>query len=143
MKRFAISLLIGLFLLVGRGMPAVEAGDLKMYTVSNTTAARVKTQISATATVAIIPGKDVILGYELIPFGASCVDPYVELHDCAATGDQTQTSGGTMFSANELDTDPLKADVRIFPKSKKLALGLSVNLGGYTAVIIYYERIIN
>ncbi len=138
MKKISFALLLCLFtvMLIGRA----EAGDLEMYTVSNTTAARVKTQIAVTT---IIPGKHVILGYELIPFGGSCVDPYVELHDVATTGAQTQTSGGTMFSANELDTSPLKADVRIFPKPKKLALGLSINLGGYTAVIIYYERLVN
>ena len=137
-KRLSFVLLLCLLcvLLVREG----EAGDLEMYTVSNTTAARVKTQISITTV--IIPGKHVILGYELIPFGSGCVDPYVELHDVATTGGQTQTSGGTMFSANELDTSPLKADVRIFPKPKKIALGLSINLGGYSAVIIYYERMV-
>ncbi len=122
-------------------VPAVDAGELLTYAVTNATAVRAKTQISVTT--GIVPGKDVILGYELIPFGVSCVDPYVELHDAATTGTQTQTSGGTMFSANELDTSPLMADQTIFPRPKHLSLGLSVNLGGYTAVIIYYERLVN
>ena len=140
MKRFiVVSLLLCLFLLNG-GAKVAEAGDLKTYIVVNTTAARAKTQISTST---IVPGKDIILGYELVPFGASCVDPYVELHDVATTGAQTQTTGGTIFSTNELDTSPLVGDTRIFPKPKHLSLGLSVNLGGYTAVNIFYERRVN
>lgn len=139
MRRFLISFVIACFL-VGMLSVVAEAGELKTYIVANSTAVRAKTQIAVTT---IIPGKDVILGYELIPFGQACVDPYVELHDVATTAGQTQTSGGTMFSANELDTGPLRADARMFPKPKHLDLGLSINLGGYTAVIIYYERRVN
>ena len=136
----SIVLMVGLLLMGWLGAEA-QAGDLKMYPVTNTTAVRAKTQISTST---IVPGKDWILGYELIPFGpsASVVDPYVELHDAATTGAQTQTTGGTMFSANELDTSPLQSKTTIFPKLKKLSLGLSINLGGYTAVIIYYERLV-
>ena len=136
MKRFAIFLLLGLFLLVGRA----EAGDLQSYLVTNATAARAKTQVAITT---IVPGKDVILGFRLTPWGASCVDPYVELHDAATTVTQDATAGGTLFDALEADTSPLRSDGDWYPKPKHLSLGLSVNLGGYSAVVIFYERRVN
>ena len=138
MRKLFTVLLLCLFsvLLIGKS----EAGDLKTYIISNTTAARVKTQVAVTT---IIPGKDVILGFKLVPFGQGCVDPYLELHDAATTASQTTTAGGTMFDAHELDTSPLLSDGEWYPKPKHLSLGLSVNLGGYTAVVIRYERRVN
>lgn len=135
MKRFAIFALIGLFLLIGRA----EAGDLKTYLVANATAARAKTQIAVTT---IIPGKDVILGFRLMPGGAS-TDPIVYLHDAASTATQTTTSGGTMFDALETGSSPLSSEVAWYPKPKHLSLGMSVDLGPYMMVVIFYERVVN
>ena len=137
MRKMFLVLLLCLFsiLLIGKG----EAGDLKTYCITNETASRVQTQV---ATTTIIPGKDVILGFRLTPFGASCVDPFVEMHDAATTASQTTTTGGTMFDALETDTGPLRSETAWYPKPKNLSLGLGVNLGGYSAVIIFYETLI-
>lgn len=137
MKRLSMFLLLCLLTVMFAAVG--EAGDLQTYIVSNSTAARAKTQVAVTT---IIPGKHVILGYRITPFGASCVDPYVELHDAATTATQTTTTGGTMFDLIEADTGPLRSDGDWYPKGKPLALGLSVNLGGYTAATIFYEELV-
>lgn len=136
MKRFAIVLLIGLFLLIGRGIAI--AGELEIYVATNTTATRTQYQVPVTT---IVPGRDVILGFRLTPFGTASTDPYVELHDAATTATQDTTAGtGTMFDALESDNDPLNSVTTFYPKPKPLSLGLSLNIGQYMAVIIFYER---
>jgi hypothetical protein len=47
-----------------------------------------------------------------------------------------------MFDAMEADTSPLRSEVTWYLKPKPLALGMSVNLGGYSAVVIFYERLV-
>lgn len=138
MRKVSLILLLCFFsiLLIGKGG---EAYDLETYAVTNSTAVRTKTQIAVTT---IIPGKHRVLGFRLTPFGQNCVDPYVELHDAATTATQTTTSGGTMFDVIESDTSPLRSESGWYPVPKDLALGLSVNLGGYSAVVIFYERAI-
>lgn len=132
MKHFAIFLLLGLFLLIG----GAGAGELEMTVVTNITGARADNLVALTT---IIPGKSRILGFRITPYGAGCVDPYVELHDSATTAGMTTS---TLFDALEADTAPLRSESSFYPKSKKISNGLCVRLGGYTAVTIFHEKFV-
>lgn len=137
MKRFGKVLLLCLFsiLLIGRAERA-EAGHLLTAVVTNSTATRTDNLIALTT---IIPGKHRVLGFKVTPYGAGCVDPYVELHDYATAAG---ISTSTIFDALEADTNPLRSETQIFPLPKDISLGVVVRLGGYTAVTVYYERAI-
>ena len=138
MRKISLALLLCLFLslVIGRA----EAGDLETYMVANATATRAQTQIAVTT---IVPGKDVILGFRLAPYGSSSTDPFVSLHDCAAVADQTVTSAGNLFDIMETDNTPYRSEVTWYPKPKNLSLGLSVHLGPHMILVVFYERAIN
>ena len=133
LRKFSLAaflLCLFLVLFIGKG----EAADLEMYVSSNTAAYRADTAVSTST---IIPGKHWILGFKVAPNNGSCVDPTVILYDAATTGTM---SSSTQFDILEADTDPLVSDVTWYPRGKNLSLGLAIRQGGYTDVIIYYER---
>lgn len=137
MRRFTlVAVVLCLFLALFGWMEKGEAYDIKMAIVTNETAARTDTQISITT--AIIPGKCRVLGFKITPYGADCVDPYVELHDVATTG--AISGSTTMFDLLEADTNPLRSETEWYPTPKRISNGVAVRLGGYTAVVVYYEQ---
>lgn len=133
MKKFSLILLSLLIVLLFSGQKA-QSADLLTYVSQNLTASRVDTAVSTST---IIPGKNWILGFRISPNNASTVDPTVELYDSATTG---AMAAGNLFDALEANTSPLQSDGEWYPGGKKLSSGLAIRQGGYTNVIIFYER---
>ncbi len=118
-------------------VPVVNASDtpsIEHYSVVNTTATATHEHIGVTT---IYPGKDRILGYTVGPITSGTGTVGCGLYD--AITDATMTAANLMGERSGANTATY-GETFIAPIS--LENGLTISLGPYTMVVIYYEKTI-
>jgi hypothetical protein len=115
-------------------IPIVNASDtqsIEHYSVTNATATLAHTHIGVTT---IYPGKDRILGFTVCPITSGTGTVGVGLYD--ATTDAQMSAANLLGEVMGVNT---ATHEKTFAAPVPLANGLTVDVGPYSTVVIYYE----
>ena len=105
---------------------------IKHYTLSNETAIDAVTHLSTST---FVPNRTRILGFSVFPTLSNAYSPYAALYDETST---TTHSLNNLFGEAEAGANT--SDGEIFAYPKNLSNGLTVALGPYSTITIYYTK---
>lgn len=128
-KIFAILAIMGLLL----AQPCFgETNLIKHYNLSNDTAQEATMHVSIST---IIPNQARIFGFTVCPTRSHSYSSYAALYDESSTSTHLSSN---LFGEAEAATGTTDGDT--FPYPKNLSNGLTIALGPYSEVIVYYTK---